>query len=415
MQAYPMVGGIILGELDFKKYTGKRFPYEWDCCWLGWSLAQLNPTLLEQKGLLQRATDNVASFVFEGCMSRTKLKSHRNEKNKSRDSALPLHDWEKHMLPRPEWLPGLDQDKKQKERLKKLFDQTKAEYHRHNPKGDQTIADKATQEAINFYAQRVNGEAMSTTTSEKAKVKEIEKKNNNAESSSSMMNYINIPADPHVDSKDAAQIRINVLLDRVRENVISDSVRLEGTVFIDVFETSGIADNDLKTKIDEKIKMVDHYRNHDIGLVRPGGDDLMNFVELIKMCGLDVDEYNIYWEDFKLEMNGLGFKIVSFSSEATDEQKYLDTNNRHQKITDPLLMQRVLHEIMRRSLDSSERYSKKRKSDAKEPRDDGMYAEESFNRETRGARPGMADWLHNIKRRRTDSSLSGARRMYKSG
>src|SRR5579862_1953616 len=120
-----MVGAIILGERNFRDYTGKRFAYEWDCCWLGWSLAQLNPTLLEQKGLLQRATDNVASFVFEGCMSRTKLKSHRTEKHRARDSELPLHQWEGYMVPRPDWLPGLDQDKGQKERLKNLYEATK--------------------------------------------------------------------------------------------------------------------------------------------------------------------------------------------------------------------------------------------------------------------------------------------------
>src|SRR6202035_1368340 len=156
-----MVGGIILGERNFKEYTGKRFAYEWDCCWLGWSLAQLNPTLLEQKGLLQRATDNVASFVFEGCMSRTKLKSHRNEKHKARDSQLPLHDWESHMLPRPEWLPGLDQDKREKERLKKLYKQTNEEYEKHLPKTnhkDPKVLEMASRAAIKFYSQHVNGE-----------------------------------------------------------------------------------------------------------------------------------------------------------------------------------------------------------------------------------------------------------------
>lgn len=302
-----MVGGIILGELDFKKYTGKRFAYEWDCCWLGWSLAQLNPTLLEQKGLLQRATDNVASFVFQGCMSRTKLKSYRTEKNKSRDNQLPLHDWEKHMLPRPNWLPGLDQDKSEKTRLKKLFELTEAEYQKYIAKGNQKDAatmKKASEEAIKFYHLRVNRGETVTPTMDKVKVKEVERK------PESTMNYINIPADPHVESRDAQQIRINVLLDRVRENVINDAIRHDGMVFIDVFDTSGIADSDLKAKIDRKKEMVVYYRKNEIGLVKPTDENLESLEDLISVCGLDMKEYEKHWQNFKLEMNNLGFKIV---------------------------------------------------------------------------------------------------------
>ena len=307
-----MVGGIILGERNFKEYTGKRFAYEWDCCWLGWSLAQLNPTLLEQKGLLQRATDNVASFVFEGCMSRTKLKTHRNEKHKARDSALPLHEWHAHMLPRPEWLPGLDQDKREKERLKKLYKQTVDEYERHLPKGmpkDQKALDDASRAAVDFYSRNVNGETL-THSAERVRLQEVARR---PENHGSAMNYINIPADPHMD-KESQQIRVNVLLDRVKENVISDSVRYEGMVFIDVFDTTNITDSDLKTKVDQKKSILEYYRNNDIGLVKPAEDDILSLAELIHRCGLSIEEYDHHWKDFKLELNGLGFKIVSSRS-----------------------------------------------------------------------------------------------------
>jgi hypothetical protein len=308
-----MVGGIILGERNFKDYTGKRFAYEWDCCWLGWSLAQLNPTLLEQKGLLQRATDNVASFVFEGCMSRTKLKTHRNEKHKARDSALPLHEWHSHMLPRPGWLPGLDQDKREKERLKKLYKETVEEYDRHIPKGgqkDQKFLDEASHAAVKFYSRHVNGEALTHASSERVKAQDAAKRQENPMAGTNAMNYINIPADPHLDPKESQQIRVNVLLDRVKENVISDSVRHEGMVFIDVFDTTGITDSDLKSKIDQKKSILEYYRNNDIGLVKPLEEHMPTLAELIQRCGLSIEEYENHWSNFKMELNGLGFKIV---------------------------------------------------------------------------------------------------------
>ena len=308
-----MVGGIILGERNFKDYTGKRFAYEWDCCWLGWSLAQLNPTLLEQKGLLQRATDNVASFVFEGCMSRTKLKTHRNEKHKARDSALPLHEWHNHMLPRPGWLPGLDQDKREKERLKKLYKQTVEEYDHHIPKGgqkDPKILEEASRAAVEFYSRHVNGETLTHASSERVKAQDAAKRQENPMSGMNAMNYINIPADPHLDPKESQQIRVNVLLDRVKENVISDSVRYEGMVFIDVFDTTGITDGDLKSKVDQKKSILEYYRNNDIGLVKPSEDNLPTLAELIHRCGLSIKEYENHWNNFKMELNGLGFKIV---------------------------------------------------------------------------------------------------------
>ena len=304
-----MVGGIILGTRNFRDYTGKRFAYEWDCCWLGWSLAQLNPTLLEQKGLLQRATDNVASFVFEGCMSRTKLKTHRNEKHKARDAQLPLHDWQAHMLPRPEWLPGLDQDKREKERLKNLFKQTEEVYERHLRNGgqrDPRVLEEASHAAIRFYSEHVNGENL-THSGERARTQETARRQSDIPA---VMNYINISPDPHLESGSSQPIRVNVLLDRVKESLISDSVRYEGTVFIDVFDTTGIADADLKTKIDQKKSILEYYRNNEIGLVKPVEEDLPSLAELIDRCGLSVEEYEKHWKNFKLELNNLGFKIV---------------------------------------------------------------------------------------------------------
>ena len=320
-----MVGAIILGERNFRDYTGKRFAYEWDCCWLGWSLAQLNPTLLEQKGLLQRATDNVASFVFEGCMSRTKLKSHRTEKNKTRDSQLPLHDWETYMIPRPEWLPGLDQDKREKERLKRLFKETEEEYERWAARGskDPKVLEEASRRAIQFYAERVNGEFVAPHHGNgggpgaSGAPGTAERRSNDSGGrkveSSAMMNYINIPGDPHLETKDSQQIRVNVLTDRVRENVISDSARVEGMVFIDVFDTAAMADIALKKEIDKRKATVEYYRHNDIGLVKRADEvdqGLPSLGELVEKCGLSIEEYERHWRDFKLEMNGLGFKIV---------------------------------------------------------------------------------------------------------
>jgi hypothetical protein len=296
-----------LGESNFRKYRGKRFAYEWDCCWLGWSLAQLNPTLLEQKGLLQRATDNVASFVFQGCMSRTKLKTHRNE-NKSRDSQAPLHEWEQFMMPRPEWLPGLDPDKREKERLKRYIEEANAEYDRHIPPGqedDPKSMDIASHAAIQYYFERVNGETFSQPTVEKEKnlADEVKKMEYSAS-----MNYINIAADPHVD--DAQQIRVNVLFDKVRENGISDSVRHEGMVFLDNFDTATVVDTDLKTKIENAKASLELYRANPIGLIR-AAEPPPRVPDLVTQCGLDINEYNQHWRTFQSEMNTLGFKVVT--------------------------------------------------------------------------------------------------------
>jgi len=304
-----MVGGIILGERNFIEYTGKRFAYEWDCCWLGWSLAQLNPNLLEQKGLLQRATDNVASFVFEGCMSRTKLKTHRNARQKARDSALPLHQWQHHMLPRPKWLPGLDQGKHEKDRLKRLYQESRDVYYKIAPEGKESDAatmEAASRAAVQYYSKHVYGEALTYVKEADVQLHEAAPKR---EGPSSAMNYINIPADPHIEAKDS--LRVNVLIDRVKDNVISDSCRLEGMVFLDVFDIVGIADDDLKAKVDGKKSSLQYYRNNKIGLVEPAEENLPSLAELIKESGLDVEEYNENWRDFKIEVNAIGFKIVA--------------------------------------------------------------------------------------------------------
>src|SRR5204863_343728 len=77
---------------------------------------------------------------------------------------------------------------------------------------------------------------------------------------------------------------------------------------------------------------------------------------------------------------------------------------------DPHLMQRVLYEILRRSCDS-DRSNKKRKHDLLH-RTDGKFAEEMFDRETRGSRPGLMDYT--IKRKRTEEweATAGARKKY---
>ena len=75
-------------------------------------------------------------------------------------------------------------------------------------------------------------------------------------------------------------------------------------------------------------------------------------------------------------------------------------------------MQRVLHEILRRSCDT-ERSSKKRKRDVL-PRRDGKFAEEAYDRETRGARPGLMDFT--VKRKGTDDwkASASSKKMYTS-
>ena len=78
-------------------------------------------------------------------------------------------------------------------------------------------------------------------------------------------------------------------------------------------------------------------------------------------------------------------------------------------------MQRVLFEILRRSqIDNPEKVNKRRKLDMTSI-DDGKYAEERYDRETRGARPGRVDWAN--KKRRTESEWAAAdtKRMHTSG
>jgi hypothetical protein len=65
-------------------------------------------------------------------------------------------------------------------------------------------------------------------------------------------------------------------------------------------------------------------------------------------------------------------------------------------------MQRVLSEMLRRSCDPTERATKKRTADidTDEPSSDDRYAEQLYDRETRGARPGYMAWER--KRKRTE-------------
>ena len=73
-------------------------------------------------------------------------------------------------------------------------------------------------------------------------------------------------------------------------------------------------------------------------------------------------------------------------------------------------MQRVLHEIFRRSYDS-DRSNKKRKYDLLH-RPDGKFAEEMFDRETRGPRPGLTDYTNKRKRTEDWEGTAGARKKY---
>ena len=140
-----MVGAIIIGECGFKEYTHTRFSYEWACCWLGWSLVQLNPALLKQRGLLQRATDHVANFVFKGCSSRINLKQPQPHKR------------QKCMLPLPVWLRGLSGNQDLKDGLKELYAESVKVYDRHLDGRDPTDAEvlEASREAVKFYLNKL--------------------------------------------------------------------------------------------------------------------------------------------------------------------------------------------------------------------------------------------------------------------
>jgi hypothetical protein len=67
-------------------------------------------------------------------------------------------------------------------------------------------------------------------------------------------------------------------------------------------------------------------------------------------------------------------------------------------------MQRVLSEILRRSCDA-ERPIKKRKYEP-EDQNGGKFAEEMYDRESRGARPGWKDFM--AKRKKTDDRDASA-------
>ena len=153
---YPTVGAIIIGERNFGDYNGRRFSYEWACCWLGWSLAQLNPMLREQKGLLQRATEHVTSFLFEGCISRTNQSTYQDATTSEQPQ---LDEWKEYMLPFPDWLPGLSQNQDLKNELQILYEESQEVYERHlyccNRRSPKAL-EEASYEAVEFYFEQAN-------------------------------------------------------------------------------------------------------------------------------------------------------------------------------------------------------------------------------------------------------------------
>ena len=280
------MAAIILGEENFT-YQGRRFPYEWDCCWLGWSLGQLNPTLLEGKGVLQRAVDNVMSFVFDGCTSRTKRR-------------LPVNVPEVHQPP-PSWLPGLVNDKIQKNNLFQLQKEAEAEYTRRvTGTNDPKIMKEASRAAVQFYALCVHGKLAPSCMLENINL--IEEPQGNT------LTYVNILSDPHLDTFYPQRTRVNCFVGDVNENIIS--IQLEGMGFGEGFDTNNIDDPSLRSRIESRRAMLKHYCEHDIGLIERPGEVLPSLAELVIRCGLNIEDYEARWKDFKLRMNGLRFKIV---------------------------------------------------------------------------------------------------------
>jgi hypothetical protein len=79
-------------------------------------------------------------------------------------------------------------------------------------------------------------------------------------------------------------------------------------------------------------------------------------------------------------------------------------------------MQRVLFEILRRSqVDNPEHLSVlKRKLDNTTFNDDAKFAEQRYDRETRGSRPGRIDWTIKKKRTKLEWHTAQTKRMHTS-
>jgi len=147
------MGEIILGKCDFMKYTGRRYSYEWDCCWLGWTLAQLNPLLLSQRGLLLRATQLV-THMFQGCLSRIKRKNARPGYNNPVVWLIESRGLNNFMMTRPRWLPGLASDPQTKAALHKVHEGLKHKYHQF--RSDGYSAKSASQKVVLCYKEYVH-------------------------------------------------------------------------------------------------------------------------------------------------------------------------------------------------------------------------------------------------------------------
>ena len=66
------------------KYTGNRFNYETECNTVGWALAQLNESLREKRGLIQRAVDSWRNSNQDSRLrSRRVRRQHKNNNRKS--------------------------------------------------------------------------------------------------------------------------------------------------------------------------------------------------------------------------------------------------------------------------------------------------------------------------------------------
>jgi hypothetical protein len=123
------MGENILGIRNFMDYgVGKDIPTN-GTAWLGWSLAQLNPFLVNQRGLLQRATQLVTNFILEGCLSRVRRKTARHREMGRVCLSSQSQRSRSYMIPPPVWLPGLDSDPKIMKAMQAIHQDLKVKYH----------------------------------------------------------------------------------------------------------------------------------------------------------------------------------------------------------------------------------------------------------------------------------------------
>lgn len=230
--------------------------------------------------------------MFKDCFSRTNGKkvfnSHRKKGN---GTQVRDYQWQEHMQSCPKWLPALPQKKGGEKRLKDLYNDAMGKYQHYLESHRQTdlqVLVNASHEAVQFY---FKGSIAPHLSSEMGDI-----------------SFVDILLYPQLESNESEQITVYIP-QSIPETRNLDSVRYAGAIFIDVIETTGITD-ELKAEITRKKSNLARYRKDHIGIVEASSNNFPDFLSLIRRCGLNVEEYEIYKKSFKLEVNSLGFKIV---------------------------------------------------------------------------------------------------------